>query len=253
MTNQLNTTALLSVDKVSVSYGSLRAVDTVSLDIYPGERHALLGTNGAGKSTLFNAISGAVTVSSGRITYAQHDITRLSMHQRARLGIGRTFQTSLLFADRTVLNNVQVAMMGQQGPRFSLRSWKHFPAVSERTFQILQQFHLETHLHDLAGSLSYGKQRELEIAMAMISHPPLLLLDEPAAGMSPEGRTVLLQHLRDLPSDVTLLFVEHDMDIALGLSDRITVMCDGRVVASGTPDEIENHPLVREIYLGTSI
>ncbi|MCQ9616383.1 ATP-binding cassette domain-containing protein [Paenalcaligenes niemegkensis] len=199
MTSHTSTAAILSVEKVSVSYGSLRAVDTVSLEIYPGERHALLGTNGAGKSTLFNAISGSVPVSAGHITYAQQDITHLRMHQRARLGIGRTFQTSLLFADRSVLNNVQVASMGQHGPRFSLRSWKHYPQVSQRTLATLQQFGLDKHLNDIAGSLSYGKQRELEIAMAMISQPALLLLDEPAAGMSPEGRTALLHHLRNLP------------------------------------------------------
>ena len=244
------TPPILTVQDVSISFGAVRAVNGVSLALAPGERHALLGTNGAGKTTLFNAISGEVPLTAGGIAFKGSDISRLRPHQRARLGIGRTFQTSLTFADRSVEDNLRVAVMGSRGPRFSVRPWRHHREQVEAARACAARFRLDEVLAQPVATLSYGQQRELEIAMALAGEPELLLMDEPAAGMSPQGRGRLVEILRGLPRRITMLFVEHDMDVALSLADRITVMRDGAVVASGTPSDIRANPLVREIYLG---
>ncbi|QCN99389.1 ABC transporter ATP-binding protein (plasmid) [Azospirillum argentinense] len=244
------TPPILTVQDVSISFGAVRAVNGVSLALAPGERHALLGTNGAGKTTLFNAISGEVPLTAGGIAFKTRDISRLRPHQRARLGIGRTFQTSLTFADRSVEDNLRVAVMGSRGPRFSVRPWRHHRKQVEAARACAARFRLDEVMDQPVGTLSYGQQRELEIAMALAGEPELLLMDEPAAGMSPQGRGRLVEILRGLPRRITMLFVEHDMDVALSLADRITVMRDGAVVASGTPSDIRANPLVREIYLG---
>lgn len=241
---------ILTVKDVSISFGAVRAVHRVSLALEPGERHALLGTNGAGKTTLFNAISGEVSLSSGSIAFKGRDVSRLRTFQRARLGIGRTFQTSLTFGDRSVEDNLRVAVMGRRGPRFGIRPWRRYAAQVESARSYAARFRLDEVLDQAVGTLSYGQQRELEIAMALAGEPELLLMDEPAAGMSPQGRGRLVEILRGLPRSITMLFVEHDMDVALSLADRITVMRDGAVVASGTPSDIRANPLVREIYLG---
>ncbi len=244
------TPPILAVREASISFGAVRAVNGVSLALAPGERHALLGTNGAGKTTLFNAISGEVPLTSGGIAFKGSDISRLRPHQRARLGIGRTFQTSLTFADRSVEDNLRVAVMGSRGPRFGLRPWGAYRPQVEAARVSAARFGLDEVLAQPVGTLSYGQQRELEIAMALAGEPELLLMDEPAAGMSPQGRGRLVEILRGLPRSITMLFVEHDMDVALSLADRITVMRDGAVVAAGTPSDIRANPLVRELYLG---
>ncbi|MEJ1127656.1 ABC transporter ATP-binding protein [Variovorax sp. CCNWLW225] len=242
--------ALLEIDKVCVQFGAVRAVSDVSLRIPAGGRHALLGTNGAGKSTLFNAICGTVPVSAGDVRFQGIRLAHLAVHARARLGIGRTFQTSLCFGDRSVADNLRVALAGRAGPRFGLNAWPTYGAIGERLENVLERFALKPVSELPVGSLSYGQQREVEIAMALAAEPTLLLLDEPAAGMSPSGRVELLGRLRALPRSVTLLFVEHDMDVALALADEVTVMRDGQVVASGTPEQIRSNELVREMYLG---
>lgn len=244
------TPPILAIREASISFGAVRAVNGVSLALAPGERHALLGTNGAGKTTLFNAISGEVPLTSGGIAFKGSDISRLRPHQRARLGIGRTFQTSLTFADRSVEDNLRVAVMGSRGPRFGLRPWGAYRPQVEAARVSAARFGLDEVLAQPVGTLSYGQQRELEIAMALAGEPELLLMDEPAAGMSPQGRGRLVEVLRGLPRSITMLFVEHDMDVALSLADRITVMRDGAVVAVGTPSDIRANPLVRELYLG---
>jgi len=244
------TAPILRVRDAAITFGAVRAVDGVSLTLEPGERHGLLGTNGAGKTTLFNAISGDVRLSRGSIEYKGRTISGLRTHRRARLGIGRTFQTTLTFADRTVEENLRVAVMGSRGPRFAVRPWAAYGAQVEAARACAARFHLDEVLDQPVATLSYGQQRELEIAMALAGDPELLLLDEPAAGMSPQARSRLIEVLRGLPRSITMLFVEHDMDVALSLADRITVMRDGTIVASGTPAEIRANPLVREIYLG---
>jgi branched-chain amino acid transport system ATP-binding protein len=242
--------ALLEVQHASVAFGAVRAVEDVSIRLARGERHALLGTNGAGKTTLFNAITGEIALSRGRILYRGQDITRCNTPRRARMGISRTFQTSLTFSDRTVRENLLVAVNGSTGPRFGLGPWRRLEPQMRVVEETAARFSLAHLLERQVAALSYGEQREVEIAMALAARSDLLLLDEPAAGLAPHARQHLLRLLGELPRSVTMLFVEHDMDVALSLADRVSVMCDGAVVASGTPGEIRNNPLVRDIYLG---
>jgi branched-chain amino acid transport system ATP-binding protein len=248
----LEGTALLEVHGASVAFGAVRAVQDVSLSLRRGERHALLGTNGAGKTTLFNAITGEIPVSKGRILFNGRDVTRAKAHARARLGISRTFQTSLTFSDRTVRENLFTAVSGARGPRFGLRPWRGLHTHLRAVDQAAARFGLGPVLERTVATLSYGEQREVEIAMALCAGADLLLLDEPAAGLAPHARQHLVRVLRELPRDVTMLFVEHDMDVALSLADTVTVMKDGAVVAGGTPDEIRASRVVREMYLGTA-
>jgi branched-chain amino acid transport system ATP-binding protein len=242
--------AVLTIANAAVVFGALRAVDGVSLMLTEGERHGLIGTNGAGKTTLFNAITGEVPLAAGSVAYRGRDISRLRPHVRARLGIGRTFQTSLTFLDRTVRENLLVAVTGSRGPRFGLRLRRAHREHLAAADAVAQRFVLADVLDARVDTLSYGRQREVEIAMALASAADLLLLDEPAAGLSPQSRQHLLGVLRALPRTVTMLFVEHDMDVALSLADRLSVMRDGTIAASGTPAEIRANALVREIYLG---
>jgi branched-chain amino acid transport system ATP-binding protein len=246
----MSTAPILAVQGASVVFGALRAVDDVSIRLAPGERHGLLGTNGAGKTTLFNAITGEVRLSSGAISFRGRDISALSTHARARLGVARTFQSSLTFGDLSVRENLMVAVAGSRGPRFGLRPWRGLTTHLDAVLEAAQRFGLEPVLDREVATLSYGQQREVEVAMAFVSNAELLLLDEPAAGLAPHARQRLISVLRALPRSVTILFVEHDMDVALSLADRVSVMRDGVVVSSGTPEQIRRDPLVREIYLG---
>lgn len=244
--------SILEVSGVSIQYGVIRVVNGVSLALQAGERHALLGTNGAGKTTLFNAISGEVPLAAGSIAYRGKDVSRLKSYQRARLGIGRTFQTSLSFGDRSVRENMRVSLLGARGADFGIRLWSRMPDMERQVQQSLEEFDLLPVAEQPVNELSYGQQREVELCMTLIGKPDLLLLDEPAAGMSPQGRKELVSRLERLPREITILFVEHDMDVALRLADRVTVMRDGVIVACGTPDEIRVNPVVKEIYLGQS-
>jgi branched-chain amino acid transport system ATP-binding protein len=248
----MTTEHILEVSGVCIQYGVIRVVNSVSLALHAGERHALLGTNGAGKTTLFNAISGEVPLSGGAISFRGKDVSRLRAYQRARLGIGRTFQTSLCFGDRSVRENMRVSLLGARGARFGVRLWTQMPELEKQVQGALEEFNLSSVAEQPVNELSYGQQREIELCMTLIGKPDLLLLDEPAAGMSPQGRKELVSRLEQLPREITILFVEHDMDVALRLADRVTVMRDGDIVASGTPDEIRVNPVVKEIYLGQS-
>lgn len=248
----MGTAPILSVRNASVAFGAVHAVNNVSLELAPGERYGLIGTNGAGKTTLFNAITGEVSLTTGAIAFRGQDISRVPTYARARHGIARTFQTSLTFSDRTVRENLLVAVTGCRGPHFGLRRWWRHRAHLQTVEACAARFALDGVLDQPVATLSYGDQREVEIAMAFASNAALLLLDEPAAGMSPQSRRRLLGVLRELPRTVTMLFVEHDMDVALSLADRISVMRDGVIVASGTPEQIRANTLVREIYLGRS-
>lgn len=243
---------ILDVSGVSIQYGAIRVVKEVSLALNKGERHALLGTNGAGKTSLFNGISGEVPLSAGRISFRGEEISCLQTYQRARLGIGRTFQTSLLFGDRSVRENMRISVLGNSSPHVGIWSWGKMPQIERRVEGALHEFGLVEVSEQMVAEMSYGQQREIELCMALIGNPDLLLLDEPAAGMSPQARKELVRRVEALPRNTTILFVEHDMDVALRLADRVTVMRDGEVVATGTPDEICANPTVREIYLGKS-
>ena len=235
---------------VSRRFGALQAVRDVSFDIRPGERRAVLGPNGAGKTTLFNTICGDFPPTSGSIALFGRDITRLSPHQRTRLGIGRTYQTSLLFNGLSVLENLFVAVRGLQPNRFSfLRPRRGDPAMATAR-ALADRMRLSHLLAAEVISLSHGQRRQLEVGMALAGDPRVLMLDEPAAGLSPGDRPELLKLLHDLPRSLTLVLIEHDMDIALPAADIVTVMKDGEVAVEAPPDRIADDPVVQAIYLG---
>ena len=240
----------LHVDAVERRFGALRAIAGVDLRIAPGERRVLLGTNGAGKTTLFNIIAGDFPPSAGRIVFHGKDVTALPAHRRARLGIARTYQTSSLFKGISIEQNLSVAWRGSRPGRFGVLRPGRFDEGARKVREVLAAVGLEHSEHRPVAELSHGEQRQLELGMALMQTPRLLLLDEPAAGLSPAERPLLLELIRNLSRDITLIMIEHDMNVALQIADEVTVMKDGEIVASGKPDEIRVNPLVRKIYLG---
>ena len=235
---------------VSRRFGALAAVRDVSFDVAPGERRAVLGPNGAGKTTLFNTICGDFPPTAGSIQFFGTDITTLKPHERTRLGIGRTYQTSLLFNGLTVLDNLFVAVRGLKPNRFSFLRPGRGDASMAKARELAERMRLSHLLQAEVVNLSHGQRRQLEVGMALAGDPRLLMLDEPAAGLSPGDRPELLKLLLELPRSLTLILIEHDMDIALPAADIITVMKDGEVVVEATPDLIESNPVVQAIYLG---
>lgn len=235
---------------VSRHFGALQAVRNVSFDVIPGERRAVLGPNGAGKTTLFNTICGDFPPTSGSIMLFGADITRLRPHQRTRMGIGRTYQTSLLFNGLTVLENLFIAVRGLHPNRFSLLRPGRRDTGMAKARELAQRMRLSHLLEAEVVNLSHGQRRQLEIGMALAGDPRVLMLDEPAAGLSPGDRPELLRLLRGLPRTLTLILIEHDMDIALPAADVVTVMKDGEVVVEAPPDRIQDDPVVQSIYLG---
>jgi branched-chain amino acid transport system ATP-binding protein len=235
-----------------VTFGALRAVDDVSLAVPAGERRAVIGPNGAGKTTLFNALAGVLPVSGGRITLRGDDITRLRMDRRAALGIGRTFQITNLFGGLTVEENLRLAAQGLSRRKFSLFGGDAADAAEADAIERgLNDSGLTAKRRHVTRTLSYGEQRQLEFALALVNRPTLLLLDEPAAGLSPAERVKMAQLIRSLPRDMTLILIEHDMDLALGLVDFVTCLHFGRVLCEGVPDAIRADARVQEVYLGT--
>lgn len=245
-------TAALVVSGVTKAFGALVAVRDVSLWIEPGERRAILGTNGAGKTTLFNVIAGDFPPTQGSLQFFGTDITRLPAYQRTRLGITRTYQASRVLSNLSVLDNLYLAVRGVERFRFSLRLPRADDAFRPRSREIAAKVGLSDRLDLMASELSHGEQRELEIGMALAGRPRLLLLDEPAAGLSPLERPALAAMLRTLPADVTVVLIEHDMDVALQVADRVTVMHEGAVVFEGSPRETAASQLVQSIYLGNT-
>ena len=241
----------LRLEGVTKHFGGLRAVDGVGLEVQPGERRALIGPNGAGKTTLFNLISGALPVSSGRITLFGHDVTGVSAHRRAAEGLARTFQITNLFPDLTVLENALLAIQAHSSSRFAmLRPAAAFGDLQARARATLDSVGLAGVADARMRNLSHGEQRQLEIGLAVGGRPRLLLLDEPTAGLSPAESRLMADLLRRLDPTITVLMIEHDMDIALELSPRVTVLHYGCVIADGSRDEVKADPQVKEIYLG---
>lgn len=245
--------AALVVDDVSKHFGGLKAMRNVSLSLGMGERVSVIGTNGAGKSTLFNCVAGALPTTSGRIILFGEDVTKMRAARRARRGLARTFQTSQLFSQLTAAENLFIAlggvrMRGGAGRPSRLNS-ERWQAATE----LLEQVGLAGRGAQLVADLSHGEQRQLEIGMALALDPKILMLDEPAAGFSPSERSHLVALLQSLPTSVSLLLIEHDMDIALAAATRVIVMHDGEKILEGTPAEIRDSELVREIYLGGSV
>ncbi|MGN6797585.1 MAG: ABC transporter ATP-binding protein [Gaiellaceae bacterium] len=232
-------------------YGGLHAVRDVDLDVAHGERRAILGPNGAGKTMLFNVISGDVPPSAGSIEFLGADISLLPPRARAKLGMGRTYQKTRLFLGLSVEDNVYLAVLGVESGHlrpFTLRSRDN--ALRERAIELVRTVGLAGREGALVGSLSHGEQRQLEVAMARASNPRLMMLDEPASGLSRGERTALTELLLSLDPSITLILIEHDMDVALRVAERVTMMHDGRVIVEGTPDEIRANQTVHDLYLG---
>jgi branched-chain amino acid transport system ATP-binding protein len=241
----------LRLEGVTKHFGGLCAVDGVGLEVQPGERRALIGPNGAGKTTLFNLIAGALPVSSGRITLFGRDVTGASAHHRAAQGLARTFQITNLFPDLTVLENALLAIQAHTSSRFAmLRPARAFADLQSRARATLDSVGLAGITDATVRNLSHGEQRQLEIGLALGGRPRLLLLDEPTAGLSPAESRLMAELLRRLDPAITVLMIEHDMDIALELSPRVTVLHYGCVIADGSRDEVRADPQVKEIYLG---
>jgi branched-chain amino acid transport system ATP-binding protein len=242
---------MLRLENVVVQFGALRAVDGVSLSLDKGERRAIIGPNGAGKTTLFNAITGVTIPTQGRVIVDGQDLTRAPPHLRARSGIGRTFQITNLFASLTISDNMRLAVRGLARAKFSLFGSDRLPhADQERVDQALAISRLTARRNVVVSELSYGEQRQLEIAMALVMQPRLLLFDEPAAGLSATERAYVAEILSGLPRDLTIVLIEHDMELALGLVDFVTVMFNGRLLVEDTPDRIRQNDQVQEVYLG---
>lgn len=243
----------LFVDDVSKQFGGLKAMRNVSLSLAVGERISVIGTNGAGKSTLFNCIAGTFPATSGRIKLFGEDVTTRSAAARARRGLARTFQTSRLFEQLTAAENVFIALGGNEFRGGWLRPSRLHRERWARVDRLLERVGLGGRGSGVVSDLSHGEQRQLELAMALALQPRLLMLDEPAAGFSPAERAQLTTLLRELPQEISLLLIEHDMDIALAVATRVVVMHDGEKILEGTPDEIRRSERVREIYLGGSV
>jgi ABC-type branched-subunit amino acid transport system ATPase component len=241
----------LRLEAVSKSFGGLRAVDGVELAVRPGERRALIGPNGAGKTTLFNLIAGALPASTGRITLFGHDVTGMSQHRRAALGLARTFQITNLFPTLTVLDNARLAAQARTSARFAmLRPLRRYADLESRAREALAAVGLGDRADTRVRHLSHGEQRQLEIALALAGQPRVLLLDEPAAGLSQAEAQLMTALLHRLDPAITLLIIEHDIDIALQVARQVTVLHYGRVIADGTREAVKADPTVREIYLG---
>ena len=242
---------MLEVRGLRKSFGALRASDGVDFDVREGETHAIIGPNGAGKTTLVGQLAGHLAPDAGHIRFLGEDITRLSAPRRARKGLARSFQITSVYADFTALQNVALAVQAHSGHSF--RFWAFASsdkALTEPAGRFLDEVGLSSRKGVLAASLSHGEQRQLEMAMVLATRPRLMLLDEPMAGMGAEESQRMVELLAGLKRRQTMLLVEHDMDAVFRLADRISVLVYGRIIASGTPEEIRANEEVRRAYLG---
>jgi branched-chain amino acid transport system ATP-binding protein len=236
---------------VTRAFGALRAVDDVSLTVTAGQKYAILGSNGAGKTTLFNTITGDFPPTAGRIHFFGEDITELPPHERIRKGLRRTYQSSLLFRDLSVRENLFLAVRGVANGRFSFRRAGPGHGSTRATQDLLERARLAHIANERVANLAHGQQRQLEIGMALAGAPRLILFDEPAAGLSPAERRELVALLRSLPAHMGFVLIEHDLDIALRVVDQVTVMHNGRELRTGTPAQIEADAQVQAIYMGS--
>lgn len=252
--NLKNKEIVLSMEGVNKFFGEAHIIRDVDFDLYKGERHAIIGPNGAGKSTLFHLISGRFHPTSGQISLKSQRIEHLEPNEINRLGLARSFQITNIFSGLSVFENLRLGVMRNHGLQYSF--WKPlstFKKVTEETEILLNQVRLTRSRDILAGELSYSEQRSLEIGMALASSPEVLLLDEPMAGMSREETNYTIELIKELTQDRSLMIVEHDMDVVFSLSDRISVLVYGEIIATGTPAEIRNNDLVKEAYLGSEV
>jgi len=246
-------TPCLQLERVSRRFGGLKAVDDVTLSVQAGARHAVIGPNGAGKTTLFNVISGEFPPTGGTIALNGRNVTKLTPHQRAALGIARTFQITRLFPELTVIENALLACAALDRHKFTMfRPLSSCRELTERAEHLLDQFELSSIMHEQARHISYGAQRRLDVALSLAGRPRLLLLDEPMAGLSSPERTAMRELLGRLDPSIAVLLIEHDMDVAFSFAARVTVLHQGRVLADGSRDEVSANDLVQQAYLGKS-
>ncbi|RYF62698.1 MAG: ABC transporter ATP-binding protein [Comamonadaceae bacterium] len=247
----MNDVVALRCEAVTVQFGALKAIDNLSYDFRRGGLYGLIGPNGAGKTTLLNVLAGRLMQSTGRILCGALDITRMPPHRRAAQGIGRSFQITKIFPDMTVLENLRIAAQVAQ-PRFMplwpSRSYdRHLAGPIDA---MLDTTGLALHRDEVAGTLSYGLQRALELGVTLLPNPPILLLDEPLAGVGHHEIDAATRLIQQASAGRTVLLIEHNMDVVMRLSERIVVMAQGRIIADGPPERIRNDPLVRSVYLG---
>ncbi|MGA8356904.1 MAG: ABC transporter ATP-binding protein [Xanthobacteraceae bacterium] len=244
---------LLSIDHLTCAFGKLVVTDDLSLSIGEGERHVIIGPNGAGKTSLINQIGGQLRPSAGRILLHGRDVTGQSPSRISRLGVARTFQRNNLFQNLSVAENLRLALavrFGNPLDFFSVAARDE--TLAARICQLLRQVHLDERSARIVRTLSYGEQRQLEVAVALASEPKLLLLDEPTSGMSPAETARMIELIAALPRSLSVLMIEHDMTVVFSIADRITVLYYGKILASGSPDEIRADARVREVYLGAA-
>ncbi len=242
---------MLEVKNLHKSFGHIKVINGVNLDVPAGQHHAIIGPNGAGKTTLFHLFTGNYTPNGGDIIFNGKNITGLAPHKINRLGLARSFQITNVFSGLTVLENVRAVILSKHHIRFDLfRSVGKMARINQETLDILDQIGLTDKKANLAGELSYGQQRALEVGLTLASDPQMILLDEPTAGMSMDETREAVRLIDRVTKGRTLIIIEHDMEVVFTLADIITVIYYGEVLASGSPDEIRGHPKVKEAYLG---
>jgi len=241
----------LEVVELTKTFGGIHAVQRVSMKVPVGQRRAIIGPNGAGKTTLFNCIAGSLSPSAGRISLFGQDVTRFPEHRRTSMGIGRTFQITNVFHRLTVMENVLLAVNGTRNLKWVVhRPVAFFSKSLDDASELLHLVGLAQRSAVSVRHLSYGERRQLEIALALASKPRVLLLDEPASGLSPGERQNIARTIEELPRDITVILIEHDMSVVLGLADQVAVLHHGRLLIEGSPDEVRADAEVREVYLG---
>lgn len=240
---------ILKISNLTKDFVGLRAVNNVSQEIQQGELRSIIGPNGAGKTTYFNLISGHISPTEGHILYKGEDITSLPAHARSRRGMSRSFQKTNIFPRLSTMENVRIAAQSRKVTYDIWGNWKRHADLAEKAEELLSLVRLIDERDRIAGTLSYGQQRYLEIAISLATDPELLLLDEPTAGMTPEESMQVASFIKGLSSRLTILLVEHDMEVVMGISDSITVLNNGAVLAEGTPSEIRCNHDVQRVYL----
>jgi branched-chain amino acid transport system ATP-binding protein len=243
--------SILHVDGLTKRFGGLLASDGIMLDVARGELHAIIGPNGAGKTTLIGQLSGEISPDTGRVHFDGRDITDLPVYERSALGLARTFQITSLFLDFSALDNVALAVQAHAGHSFHFwQDARKESVLREPARAALSRAGLSSRADEIVANMSHGEHRQLELAMALATKPQMLLLDEPMAGLGPEESSRMVQTLRELKRDLTILLIEHDMEAVFALADRISVLVYGRIIASGAPDAIRANAEVRQAYLG---
>jgi branched-chain amino acid transport system ATP-binding protein len=246
--------SLLRIEHLNKSYGRLRVTRDVSLVVDEGERHVIIGPNGAGKTTLIHQIGGQLSSDSGAILIDDRDVSSLAPEARARAGVGRTFQKNTLFQNLSVFENIRLGTQARHGAVFDpITPARSITDIELRTMRSLERMGLEAVAQSKLSSLSYGDQRQVEVAAALAGEPRLLLLDEPTSGLSPAETRKMIDLIKELRRDMAILIIEHDMEVVFSVADRITVLYYGAVLASGEPRTVAADPKVREVYLGAGL